>query len=454
MNSRVKVKTFITKITLGTICVLSWLPADVQAGRVIFVDQNADAFIRDGFSWCTAFLELGPALDLAANAGGEISEIRVAQGVYTPPPTILPDARDATVQLINGVALIGGYAGCSGAIPDQRDFSRFETTISGDRNRDDDLQALSENSFHVVTGDGTDATAIIDGFTITAGFAHGDSRFSSRTGDRNIGAGMVNDGGSPTVRNCIFQGNDADIGGGMKNRNSSVTVINSIFRDNVAAFLNGGGFGGGMDNENSTPTIINCTFVRNTSGGTGGGMCVLGSDVNIYNSIFWDNADSGPQDETAQIEVSFGSTVNVLHSCIQDIAPNDALIAFGGSANNNIDDDPLFVTLPDDLHLTTDSPCRDTGNQKLLSADILTDLDGHARVLCDDVDMGAYEFGVGDQNCDAVVNLFDFASWPVCMNGPDFGVIPMTCQAFDYATDRDVDLLDYAAFQLAITAAN
>jgi len=240
----------------------------------------------------------------------------------------------------------------------------------------------------------------------------------------------------------------------MKNRNSSVIVINSIFRDNTAAFLSGGGCGGGMDNENSAPTIVNCTFVGNTSGGSGGGMCVIGSDVTVRNCIFWDNTDAGPRDETAQIDVGLGGAITVLHTCIQDLNPNDATIAFGGLANANIDDDPLFVSLPNNLHVTVNSPCQDTGDQNLLSFGVIVDLDGHARTLCGDVDMGAYESGIGDQNCDTLINLLDFAAWPTCMNGPSPSSLPKSCWAYDYAADSDIDLFDYAAFQRSITAAN
>ena len=75
-----------------------------------------------------------------------------------------------------------------------------------------------------------------------------------------------------------------------------------------------------------------------------------------------------------------------------------------------------------------------------------TDLDGHARVLCDRVDMGAYEFGIGDFNCVRSVDLNDFAGWAVCTTGPNGGSCVEGCEAFDFESDGDVDLLDFAAF--------
>ena len=47
------------------------------------------------------------------------------------------------------------------------------------------------------------------------------------------------------------------------------------------------------------------------------------------------------------------------------------------------------------------------------------DLDGHTRILCDRVDMGVYEYGIGDFDCDGIVELGDFAAWEACMTGPN-----------------------------------
>ena len=76
-----------------------------------------------------------------------------------------------------------------------------------------------------------------------------------------------------------------------------------------------------------------------------------------------------------------------------------------------------------------------------------TDLDGHTRVLCDRVDIGAYEFGIGDYNCDQSVDLSDFASWSACMTGPRSGPYGAGCEAFDFNADGSVDLLDVAGWQ-------
>ena len=70
-------------------------------------------------------------------------------------------------------------------------------------------------NFHVVqcvSGEGPNT--VLDGFTLTGGNANGDF-----PDDR--GGGMYNDGSSPTVINCSFNGNSAEYGGGMSNRGST-----------------------------------------------------------------------------------------------------------------------------------------------------------------------------------------------------------------------------------------
>ena len=76
------------------------------AGQVWYVDGQASGPPNDGTTWCTAFTDLQDALTVAT-AG---DEIRVANGRYTPDGG--SGVRTATFRLLDGVALLGGYAGC------------------------------------------------------------------------------------------------------------------------------------------------------------------------------------------------------------------------------------------------------------------------------------------------------------------------------------------------------
>ena len=240
-------------------------------GEIIFVDDDANG-ANDGSSWADAYNDLQDGLAVAESG----DEIRVAQGIYKPDQGagITPGDPTATFQLKNGVAIKGGYAGFSEPNPDDRDITAYETILSGDLAGNDsevvdprdfhEHQSWVENSWHLVTGSGTDATAVLDGFTITGGYALGPSY-----GGYYLGGGMYNYTGSPTVRNCLFRGNRANIGGGMCNTwHSNPTLSNCRFISNSAHWSRGGGMYIGESN----PTLKNCLFSGNWAGTRGGGI--------------------------------------------------------------------------------------------------------------------------------------------------------------------------------------
>ena len=236
----------LVRFGLALVLVLASL---AHAQTVIYVDKNADQEPHDGSSWCHAYLELYEALP-----AGSDTVIRVANGTYK--PTAGTD-RTATFQLIDGVTLQGGYAGCNDG-GDLRDITVYETILSGDIGASGNN---TDNSYHVITGSGTNATAVLDGFTITAGN-------DDRNWPNGTGAGMYIDAGCPTLTNCTFTLNTAKgSGGGLYNTSSSPTLTDCVFSNNSAENA-----AGGMDNKSaSSPSLTNCVF-RGNSGNYGGGM--------------------------------------------------------------------------------------------------------------------------------------------------------------------------------------
>jgi len=95
---------------------------------IIYVDVHATGPVFDGSTWCSAYRQLYEALAVAT-AG---TTIRVADGIYKPNTTGLADPRTATMTLIGGVTLEGGYAGCDAPDPDERNIELFRSTISCD----------------------------------------------------------------------------------------------------------------------------------------------------------------------------------------------------------------------------------------------------------------------------------------------------------------------------------
>jgi hypothetical protein len=143
----------------------------------------------------------------------------------------------------------------------------------------------------------------------------------------------------------------------------------------------------------------------------------------------------------AQVGLEAGAEVEIVHCNVEDGLPGFSMMS----------SDPLFVdAAAEDYRLSPSSPCIDAGGTP---TDVppagLRDLDGHARVLCGCVDLGAYEFGIGDVDCDRVVDVADFVAGVECVTGPGGASERSGCRALDYAYDGDVDLADMAGFQRA-----
>ncbi len=395
------------------------------AASIIYVDADATG-ANNGSSWADAYQYLDYAL-LDDDWTGD--EIRVAQGIYRPGEGywVIPDSywRIKSFQLINGVTIKGGYAGFGEPDPDARDIELYETILSGDLLGNDgpNFANNGDNSYHVVTGSGTDATAVLDGFIITGGNAN--------VHPHTLGGGMYNSSGSPTLRNCTIRenfslGDGAGIrsgspggptlyccslirnlcgngyGGGISSNkpilinctvsgNSAVwaggiscgggTMINCLFNGNTSERS-----GGGMAfwDCNPGPTLINCTFSSNTAGDMSGGIYMPDSGVSLLNCILWGNSDINGMYESSQIYAN--EPIVVDYSCIQGLTGT-----LGGIGN--IGADPCFVN-PNtgDYHLLPDSPSINTGDPDYVSGPNDTDLDGRSRIIGGRIDMGVYEF--------------------------------------------------------------
>jgi hypothetical protein len=249
---------------------------------ILYVDDDAKG-ANNGSRWKDAYNYLQDALADAKSSAKPV-EIRVAQGIYKPDEdTLHPNGtgdRMATFQLINGVTIKGGYAGFGEPDPNARDIKLYETILSGDIGTPSDIRDNCYHVFYHPEGLNLDDTAILDGFTITAGNAN------SYSWPHDSGGGMFNWASSPTVTGCTFIANSAEYrGGGMYNFwYSSPNVNNCTFSKNSADA------GGGMDNDYySSPTVTNCTFTGN-SADAGGGMFNYESSPTVNNCAFTANS--------------------------------------------------------------------------------------------------------------------------------------------------------------------
>ncbi len=273
----------------------------------------------------------------------------------------------------------------------------------------------------------------------------------------NKGTGVyVFSGGVAFVDHCRFAHNGAGGGGGRAQVHNSLFVGNSPNAwviSGVGVFENcmiAGGSDRGIEAGHATLYLSNSSVVGNS----GLGINLSDSTVHIRNSILWGNGSSSIPSESDQIRTAFGNNaVDIADSIVEGWTGD--LGGFGNFGADPLFRNPLGIdgvagTEDDDWQLLPGSPAINAGAVDFQPEEGETDLDGHARVLCGRVDIGAYEFGVGDSNCDQRVDLLDQAIWANCMTNPRASKIRPGCEAFDFNVDSDIDLCDYADLQRAV----
>ncbi len=251
---------------------------------VIFVDDDAPLG-GDGLTWNTAYRFIQDALAAAAASGGAVTEIHVAQGIYKPDRdeggNVTPGDRLASFQLVNGLSLMGGYAGIGQPNPDEHDPSLHEAILSGDLLGDDIPNSLNfrdENSYHVLTAIALSQKAVLDGFTVRGGFAQG-------LGSLREGGGLRSEGSCLTLVRCTFFDNRAAYGAAMYSLDGDLTIQAVTFLENQT-FLQS--FGGAIYLRNCDSVLQNSAFTENT-GRFGGAMLMRGGSTALENCSFSEN---------------------------------------------------------------------------------------------------------------------------------------------------------------------
>jgi hypothetical protein len=420
---------FLQKLLLILI-ILPMLSVTVFAQSTRYVNINVIGGNNNGTTWGNAYNNLQTAL-VAAQSG---DQIWVAKGTYLPSAdasgvTSPSNSRTKTFVMKNSVAIYGGFSGLGTETQlSDRDFKNNVTTLSGDIGT---VNVNTDNCYHVVLNNFTQDipltnTAILDGFTISGGYADGTypnfdgggmyNQYASPTLNNLIftsnyalknGGGMVNfNSSAPSINNGIFSGNSANTGGAMNNQTSSNAILTNVSFVGNSATTNGGAMynynivspnlknvvflgnyadlGGGMYNEQrASPILINCTFSGNSARTDGGGLYNFNSsNPQIKNSIIWGNGN-----EITNISSSLPTyTKSVIKT------KNLGSGVFAGNT------DPLFISQPSffdapttagDLRLQLCSPVINLGDNTGVTS---KDLDGNNRIFENTVDLGAYEF--------------------------------------------------------------
>jgi cadherin domain-containing protein/parallel beta helix pectate lyase-like protein/type IX secretion system substrate protein len=346
----------------------------IYSQNIIYVKGNASGN-NNGTNWMDAYKNIQIALD---NATSDDS-IWVAAGVYKPTQDSLGNSypvneRTKTFLMVDGVALIGGFAGGESSF-NERDIENNETILSGDLGIENDT---SDNSYHVITG--VDNYSI-NGFTITKGNANNTDKIQYAGGGIfNIAVGDI------SIESCRFTNNYAFAGGGIGNYfcTGSMEIKNCWFiADTAYNSTSNSGEGGAIANWDFAPVITNCIFVDNYAYTYGAAVFNWGggSTTIITNSTFYNNSTSytNPSVDEGGAVHNRGVTSTITNSILWNNNNDDFAGSNGGglsieyscteeflalySVHSYINSDPLFWDADNfDFDLQKTSPCIDAGN--------------------------------------------------------------------------------------------
>jgi hypothetical protein len=396
--------TLIARATVDT-SVCCWDDTDPN---IIYVDWTAEGD-NNGTDWQNSYTNLADALERAtdSNCISEPYTIYVAQGIYDPNET-----PDTTFALPEGCEMYGGFpsGGCEFS---QRKPKKYEAILTGliaSQTRVDTVVTLAED-------------CVLDGFTITESSADGQAIFAS--------------GADCSIANCEISQND---GYGAYFENSNVEFTFSRIRDNGVdgIFHSGSGYFLTVENcwiqrcgqnglfcSSSTPIIRNSNLTESDLAQEGragvrlfypASQAILQNVTVAHNKTFgiWRTGGTLPDINNSIVFhnggpalVGFSADDAASYSCIEDC----------NSVNNNISTDPQFAYFdPNNIRITSDSPCHDSG-LTLQENYTQVDMDNRTRVLGTAVDRGAYEIECEDVsneldwNADGLVNLIEFAKF-------------------------------------------
>ena len=337
-----------------------------QGADTRYVNVNAPAG-GNGTSWATAYSNLRTALTAASGNPG-VTKLWVAKGTYFP--------GSSRFALRNNLAIYGGFAGGETQLA-QRNVFLNPTILTG------------QGTVGIIDGGTTNATAVLDGFTVRDGFTTG------------VGAAVIN--GSSTYRRCRFIGNRAGVfGGAWWGSASSPTFLDCEFIDNQADIG-----GGALKMDQGTFNLVGCRLVSNA-----GGIAAIegfGLVVRMANCVVVDNETGGVRVTSGNVDI-VGSTFagNASDAIVSVIEPTsgvhavrNTIIRGNGPADSpgysgfftvdysctqlpapgigNINADPGFINpTAGDWRVRNDSPVVDAGNSAALPQDLLDiDSDGN-----------------------------------------------------------------------------
>jgi hypothetical protein len=420
-----------------------------------------------GLDWTHAFEYLQDAIKEADDNPNDDHRIWVrgdddSNGViyYPDEGANLPSvssAREHTFHLRNNIQLLGGFDGDETSYQ-ERNPAVYKTILSGDIQQND--PTITDNSFHVVTGERLGVTAVIDGFTIKAGNANGEDVWVPTCSgidcpdepggcdyeldpalDGKIGGGMLllgvpqagcgacqplvlrckfegnragkkgggvyfagNPGSHPIFSNCQFIGNESETGAGFANDTGNTglancTLMNCLFVDNTATQTGAAVWVRATNGAG----LINCTVADNTSGTSGAAVSSSEACAGLPRQTMLSLVNSIVFDNQrtggSHVEAQIAGFSIISYCCIEgfDVGDPDTFCLNGG---DNTDDDPVFIG-SGDYRLSSTSPVTvvDAGlSATIINQDDLGDIDQDGDALDIAPDLAALQ-RLSSPNC-------------------------------------------------------
>ncbi|MCB0189529.1 MAG: DUF11 domain-containing protein, partial [Caldilineaceae bacterium] len=315
-------------------------------------------------------------------------------------------------------------------VREDRDWLQNPTTLSGDLEQNDSgknangivgspstTSLIGNNAYQVVTADGVDDTAVLDGFIVTGGKANAGYVFPCGA---DCGGGINLNVSSPLLRNltiagnfanthgaaiaaidstieledCVIQANfSVNSGGGIYLRKSGGVIRDVLFSGNRSTNKGGALY---MLQVTDPLALTNITVNGNRAAQYGGGLYNAQSTVSLVNSIIWNNqASFEPEirNETGTTTIAYSTIKNAYPSGVWDST-------LGIDGGNNSSSNPLFVTdlaptsaptLSGNQYLQPLSPAADAGNSSANNTN--ADAGNGGRIKGAAIDRGALESG-------------------------------------------------------------
>lgn len=325
------------------------------------------------------------ALSLCAAAGVALLVAPGTNGAGAETYQVLPDGsgdyptiQAAVTAAAPGDVILLGSGIFRGAGNRDVDFGGKALTVRSQSGHADDCRIDCEGSpqaphraFRYATGESDES--VLEAVTIVNGRAPGGAPLMQG------GALLIAAGASPSIIDCVFEGNHSEFGGAVYCTHASPVFLDCVFRGNFAQHE-----GAGLCfADNAFPLLQGCTLAGNQAIDDGGGITAEWSCVTVTGCTFVRNSAWMGSSIAAWLGTLIVADANILAfsslgrpvscedatiwiSCC-DVYGNDegdwigCLAGFDGE-DGNVHADPLFCDLEgEDLRLEEGSPCVPTG---------------------------------------------------------------------------------------------